>query len=70
MKLYNRAKPECVDKGCKCVNCLRNHSNEKYTCWNCGTCSSVNCGTIQYDHLIKECGAYIERGVRIQKIKL
>ena len=54
MKYYNRTKEECVKLGCKCVDCLSNHHNEKYCCWNCGTCSSENCGGItKYDHLKK-----------------
>ena len=62
IKLYGRAKEECINNGCKCVDCLLNHNNEKHCCWNCGTCSSENCGTIKYDHLKKECGSYIKRG--------
>lgn len=51
MKYYNRTKEECVKLRCKCVDCLSNHHNEKYCCWNCGTCSSENCGGItKYDH--------------------
>ena len=65
MKYYNRTKEECVKLGCKCVDCLSNHHNEKYCCWNCGTCSSENCGgTTKYDHLKKECKLYKQRGKR------
>jgi len=64
MKLYGRTKKECIEKGCKCVNCLLNHSNEKYKCWNCSTCNSSNCGSIKYNHFKKDCGSYIKRGIK------
>ena len=63
MKYYMRARKECVKLGCKCVDCLKNHDNEKYCCWNCGTCSSENCGgTTKYDHFLRQCRSYIQRG--------
>ena len=62
MKFYSRSNQECLNKGCKCVECMLNHNNEKYKCFNCSTCSRDCFGNIKYDHLKKDCGSYIKRG--------